>query len=318
MLSMKLPEYRSIEEKRPKFCYVKIDTKDVLDNHLHYLLADNPHCIFRGVREARYKLFTSVQREWITNGLGRHTTINQLVDSLIGDMRQNRVLNDYFASMNIVQTDFLYLSLLQHYSAPTPLLDFTHNHRVALYFATAGLTTVYTENDLDDYFSLYYIDLDKAGTRLTRVDDFLAEDLERGRKLCETFEKISPSISVDKSLLDDLNLFTQWKDTLSELPLVFVDNPQFARAVTTPYTGQTLYWSNLNIIAQEGCFLLYNREDIPLEEHLDNRMVWCLDIHKSLADYVRASYLSGITHDTLFPNITQMAQEAYTRFRERL
>ncbi|WP_300400255.1 hypothetical protein [uncultured Rikenella sp.] len=47
-------------------------------------------------------------------------------------------------------------------------------------------------------------------------------------------------------------------------------------------------------------------------------MVWCLDIHKSLADYVRANYLSGITHDTLFPSITQMAQEAYTRFRERL
>ncbi|WP_289198938.1 FRG domain-containing protein [Bacteroides acidifaciens] len=312
---MKLPEYRSIEEKRPKFCYVKIDTKDVLDNHLNHLLADNPHCIFRGVREARYKLFTSVQREWITNGLGRHTTINQLVDSLIGDMRQNRVLNDYFASMNIVQTDFLYLSLLQHYSAPTPLLDFTHNHRVALYFATAGLTTVYTENDLDDYFSLYYIDLDKVGPELTRMDDFLNRGLDLGKELVEELGNRYP---IDKSPFDSLDQYMKWKDNLYVVPLAFVDNPKFARAVTTPYTGQTLYWSNLNITAQEGCFLLYNREDIPLEEHLDNRMVWCLDIHKSLADYVRANYLSGITHDTLFPNITQMAQEAYTRFRERL
>ncbi|MCH5263697.1 MAG: FRG domain-containing protein [Lachnospiraceae bacterium] len=296
---------------------MKIDTKDVLDNHLNHLLADNSHCIFRGVREARYKLFTSVQREWITNGLGRHMTINQLVNSLIRDMRQNRALNDYFALMNIVQTDFLYLSLLQHYSAPTPLLDFTHNHRVALYFATAGLTTAYTENDIDDYFSLYYFNLDKVGTGLIRMDDFLNRGLEQGKEFYEKLAKEHPT-PIDKSLLDDLDQFTKWKDNLAEVPLAFIDNPKFARVVTTPYTGQTLYWSNLNITAQEGCFLLYNREDIPLEEYLGNSMVWCLDIHKSLADYVRTNYLSGITQETLFPNITQMAQQAYANFKEKL
>lgn len=116
---MKLPEYRSIAEKKSKYLYVQIDDKTTLDSHLRNLLESNPRCIFRGVRKARYKFFTSVQREWIANGLGRHMAINQLVNSLIRDMRKNRVLNDYFTSMNIVQTDFLYLSLLQHYSAPT-------------------------------------------------------------------------------------------------------------------------------------------------------------------------------------------------------
>lgn len=310
---MKLPEYRSIEEKKPMFDHVKIDDKKTLTNHLDHLLADNSPCIFRGVREARYKLFTSVQREWITNGLGRHTTINDLVGSLLNNIRQNTKLNDYFQSMNIVQTDFLYLSLLQHYSAPTPLLDFTHDHRVALYFATAGLTTAYTGNDIDNYFSLYYIDLDKVGgTRLTRMDDFLIRGLERGKKFCEEFAKEHPDILIDKSLLDNLDQFTKWKDNLAEVPLAFVDNPKFAQPVTTPCTKQMLYWSNLNIIAQEGCFLLYNNQDIPLEEYWNNSIVGCLDIHKSLVDSVRKNYLSGITHDTVFPDVTRLAQQAYT------
>lgn len=314
---MKLPEYRSIEEKRPKFCYVKIDTKDVLDNHLNHLLVDNSHCIFRGVREARYKLFTSVQREWITNGLGRHMTINQLVNSLIRDMRQNRALNDYFALMNIVQTDFLYLSLLQHYSAPTPLLDFTHNHRVALYFATAGLTTAYTENDIDDYFSLYYIDWDESEKLLSKMDKQLDGALKTGKDFYEKFLKKNPNIQVDNSLLDDLDRLTKWETTLSLYSLTFINNPQEAQ-VTTPYAQNTLYWSNLNIIAQEGCFLLYNQEDTPLEDYLNNNILYCLDIHKSLADYIRTHYLSGITQETLFPNITQIAQQAYTNFKEKL
>lgn len=314
ILSMKLPEYRSIEEKKPMFGHVKIDDKKTLTDHLDHLLADNSHCIFRGVREARYKLFTSVQREWITNGLGR-PTINDLVGSLLSNIRKNTVLNKYFQSLNVVQTDFLYLSLLQHYSAPTPLLDFTHDYQVALYFATANIATAYTANDIDDYFSLYYIDLDKVGTELVRMDDFLNRGLELGKELVEELGNRYP---IDKSPLDSLDQYMKWKDNLYVVPLAFVDNPKFARAVTTPYTGQTLYWSNLNITAQKGCFLLYNREDIPLEEHLDNSMVWCLDIHKSLVYAVQKNYLSGITHDTLFPSITQMAQEAYTRFRERL
>lgn len=315
---MKLPEYRSIEEKRPKFCYVKIDDKTTLDSHLKNLLESCPRCIFRGVREARYKLFTSVQREWITNGLGRHTTINDLVGSLLKNIRQNTKLNDYFQSMNIVQTDFLYLSLLQHYSAPTPLLDFTHDYQVALYFATANIATASAANDIDDYFSLYYIDLDKVGPGLTRMDDFLIRGLERGTKLCEEFAKEHPDIPLDKRLLDDLDQFTKWKDNLSEIPLAFIDNPQSAQPVTTPYAEQTLYWSNLNIIAQEGCFLLYNREGSPLEEYLNNSIVGCLDIHKSLVYAVQKNYLSGITHDTVFPDVTRLAQQAYTDFKENL
>lgn len=68
-----------------------------------------------------------------------------------------------------------------------------------------------------------------------------------------------------------------------------------AETGATSYTKRTLYWPNLNIIAQEGCFLLYNhKEDRPLEEYMDGNRCsksWCLNIHKSLGDYVRMRYL---------------------------
>ena len=38
---MKLPEYKSLEEKAPLFSHIKIDTKDVLDFHLEKLLEFN-------------------------------------------------------------------------------------------------------------------------------------------------------------------------------------------------------------------------------------------------------------------------------------
>ena len=155
---MKLPEYKSLEEKTPFFYHIKIDTKDVLDSHLEKLLEFSPNCIFRGVNEAKYKLYTSVQRSWICNGLGRHSTINLMVDSMITSLRNNVTLTDYYKSLNIIPTDLLYLGLLQHYSAPTPLLDFTHDYKTALYFATKGLSAGCSDSEIDDFFSLYYID----------------------------------------------------------------------------------------------------------------------------------------------------------------
>lgn len=184
------------------------------------------------------------------------------------------------------------------------------------------ITTVQTDNDLDDYFSLYYLDLDKCGKELIRMDNFLIQGLERGCKLLEGFKKNNSSISVNQSLLDNLDEFTQWKENLCNIPLAFIDNPKSAKSVTTPYTQRTLYWSNLNIIAQKGCFLLYNhQENLPLEEYMDGHRyskLGCLDVHKSLVDYVRANYLSGLTRETLFPNITRMARQAYIRFKEEL
>jgi len=326
---MKLPEYKSLEEKTPFFYHIKIDTKDVLDSHLEKLLEFSPNCIFRGVNEAKYKLYTSVQRSWICNGLGRHSTINLMVDSMITSLRNNVTLTDYYKSLNIIPTDLLYLGLLQHYSAPTPLLDFTHDYKTALYFATKGLSAGCSDSEIDDFFSLYYIDTDKYGDQLVKMDEFLNDGLDAGAAMYEDIISKYPGRHADKPLLDSMEIYTRWMkrhsfadDGLCAIKMMFIDNPLKFKGIATPYTHESLYWSNLNIIAQKGCFILYNNDRMPMEEYVSQSVclpkIWCIDIHKSLAEYVQEHYLQGLSEALLFPDINQLAKDAYKDFLKNL
>ena len=325
---MKLPEYKSLEEKTPFFYHIKIDTKDVLDSHLEKLLEFSPNCIFRGVNEAKYKLYTSVQRSWICNGLGRHSTINLMVDSMITSLRNNVTLTDYYKSLNIIPTDLLYLGLLQHYSAPTPLLDFTHDYKTALYFATKGLSAGCSDSEIDDFFSLYYIDTDKYGDQLVKMDEFLNDGLDAGAAMYKDIISKYPGGHADKPLLDSMDIYTRWikspfyDDGLCAIKMMFIDNPLKFKGITTPYTHESLYWSNLNIIAQKGCFILYNNDRMPMEEYVSQSVclpkIWCIDIHKSLAEYVQEHYLQGLSEALLFPDINHLAKNAYKDFLKNL
>lgn len=175
---MNIPIYNTFEEKADFFNHIKIDTADVLDTHIKNLLMIENNCIFRGVHEAKYKLYTSVQREWITKGLGRHITLDFLVENLIRTIRQNKMLEKYFKSLNIYPNDLLYLSLLQHYGAPSPLLDFSLNIKFALFFATDNVMWSNSSNDnIEDYISVYYLDMDKCGMEIVKLDDFYNNSL---------------------------------------------------------------------------------------------------------------------------------------------
>lgn len=326
---MKLPEYKSLEEKTPSFSHIKIDTTDVLDCQILKLKEFSPNCIFRGVNEAKYKLYTSVQRSWICDGLGRHSTINFMIDSLIESLRKNTILTEYYKSLNVIPTDLLYLGLLQHYSAPSPLLDFTYDYKTALYFATKGLVAGCSNNEIDDYFSLYYIDTDKCGDQLVKMDKFLNSGLDAGADMYEEFKAKHPGVPVDKQLLDSMDTYTRWlkrecpyDDGLCAIKMMFIDNPLKFVKITTPYTNESLYWSNLNIIAQKGCFILYNNGCEPMAEYICQSTylpkIWCIDIHKSLKEYVQKNYLRGLSESLLFPDINQLAKDAYKDFLKNL
>ena len=86
--------------------------------------------------------------------------------------------------------------------------------------------------------------------------------------------------------------------------------------------------TNLNIVAQNGCFILYNplehdkgkpMIDTPLEDFWVNNPTFkilptinCVNIHKSLAEYIIHNLIkNGVTRNTIYPDNRVMANNAY-------
>jgi hypothetical protein len=170
-----LPTYKDLEEKRfffsngQKESFV-IDTKTALDNWFNNMQLeekleseiDPTAWIYRGMTEAKHKLLTSSQRLWISHEMSQWANKNyiEFISDLVDKANENTLINQVFKLYNYTRRDreFPILSLLQHYGAPTPLMDWTYNNNVALFFATDYLKKEKESRaKIDDYFSLYRI-----------------------------------------------------------------------------------------------------------------------------------------------------------------
>ena len=60
---MKLPEYANFDEKNQFFNSKLINSKSEFDS-FYTETVNKINAIFRGVHEAKYKIYTSAQREW--------------------------------------------------------------------------------------------------------------------------------------------------------------------------------------------------------------------------------------------------------------
>ena len=137
--------YNSINEK------IKQKSKK---SKIAYVNMDN---IFRGTGEAKHKLLTSSQRFWISNELEQWWSpkhylefIKVFVDNARSKLLFNKIFEYYRLKPN--QRDFPILSILQHCGAPTPLMDWSYNLDVALFFATKKAITSNSNYDIDHYF----------------------------------------------------------------------------------------------------------------------------------------------------------------------
>jgi len=93
--------------------------------------------IYRGVRRSDYQLATSLEREAVISGF----SLSDLVEKDI----ERRIINDFRRRAHHYLTHLpdLYdlsdwLALMQHYGAPTRLLDWTYSPLIAAYFAIEG------------------------------------------------------------------------------------------------------------------------------------------------------------------------------------
>lgn len=354
-------DYASLKEKEhfwndrqnnPHLDYCRIDS-DIQYKALYKVLSGKPNCIFRGIKDAKHKIYTSAQ----VHSILKKTSIEPrqfVTNEIIALKKANGgLLPRYFEALGVDETDFLYLSLLQHYSAKTPFLDFSYSLDKALFFAQDKYKYCLFGNDISKYVSIYWIDLEEMGFEFIDTIRWYADQLKQALDCIINIYSQDPNINLDVSNLNWEN-FLSWCSPNNrnegfkciELGYITDRRPQSGHKITkieynniiTQFvknvkmcqltSGSSLYnqyhnelynaiiqnvkLTNLNITAQEGCFLLYNPENnlVPLEDYWSHNITYqyvptlhCIDINKKL---IRSQILPqlkkmNITHDTMYP-----------------
>lgn len=255
------------------FHFIDIIIKELMSNHSF---------IFRGVGRASYRLFNKAQRNFMANPINDgkneaiyHSSVLEMLEKAKA-LEQN-VLSDYFNSFGVKENDVAILSFLQHYGAPTPLLDWTYDIYVAIFFAINDLEKVeyemtYSKDEkiVEDFFSIYW----------------MREDMPQ--YMMNDYKKLS-IYSRDKATYQTLK--RRKVAHISEIykngkPKLFLQN-------------------NLRILKQKGIFIYNNSSHLPLEEVFFTHSfmyylvrspqddlvcrspIFCMNVHKSLAPVIK-------------------------------
>ncbi|MBB6271436.1 hypothetical protein HDF26_001863 [Pedobacter cryoconitis] len=325
-----LPTYNNLQEKKDFFENGEEDSfiistrkqldrwfNDIEDIEKQQNEIDATALIYRGTSEAKYKLLTSAQRVWISNEMQQWTSKKYLefIDDLVKEANKNTVINKAFDYYNYSNSDreFPILSLLQHYGAPTPLMDWTYNQNVAFFFATDGLTKKsIPKADIDDYFSIYRINKRKYKRELLNIIDF------------EEKEKYPP--------IDSFSHFDTEYENIRSNNIFYISDFERkgeSRGIVKPYSKLKIRTLkpltstyNQNIIPQEGLFIFNPFPNKPLEDifnvnlnqsgyNLSLSPFACFNIHKDLSEYLRRKIDKRfqINKSFIYPSLTDEARK---------
>jgi hypothetical protein len=318
------PTYIDLNQKRNFFSNGQkesfvIDTKKALDNWFKHLQdeekqeseVDATAWIYRGMTEAKYKLLTSSQRLWISYEMNQWANKNYIdfISDLVDKANGNTLINNVFKLYNYSRSDreFPILSLLQHYGAPTPLMDWTYNNNVAFFFATNGLKKKEEPKEkIDDYFSVYRINKKKYKKELLNIIDFIPKKLYPDIKSFNNFGDINSIFYISD--------FERKGESTGE------KRPFRHLMIRTNKPLTSVY--NQNIIPQEGLFIFNPFSQKTLEDIFNtdlNKDGWnlalkpfdCFNIHKDLAEYLRRKIdvRFKINKSFIYPNLNDEARK---------
>lgn len=318
-----MKNYDSLAAKKEHFnpgTWKVINTAQELDDVISEftsLKRSNQHALFRGICESKYKLYTSLQRECFAKNIDfNKTPIRSIILKLIENGRDNpkshNILPEYFAKLGIPLNDWMLLAILQHYGAPSPLLDFTKDYMPALYFMCLGMKHFYSVNEVDQYASIVYFkavdacahvieNLTKTGLNIYKNENISFKTYKDRDKF------VLENLSFEKIMGDrDIELIPSYKGVTK----ILHGNYKFIANIPI---------SNMNMASQEGEFICSTADSVPIEDLMVNgniRYLHCINIHKSLYNYIIERYLMGSLEEVrkkLFPTEYQAAQDIYSR-----
>lgn len=155
-----ISEYDSTLQKNNSFVQENIDTQGQFDKiYDEYKVKQNT--LFRGQREAKWRLYSKLQRLWVSEKLYKKEDYKTFLIRLVelGRKAYSEPIQDLLQANHIDSTNSIaVLAYLQHHDCPTPLLDWTYSFQNALFFALDGLQPNKGTIEIEDYCSIYFIE----------------------------------------------------------------------------------------------------------------------------------------------------------------
>lgn len=336
-----ISEYESLLQKSLSFEQINIDSPAQFDD-LYNDMKEKKNILFRGQREAKWRLYSSLQRYWILKKLYENeVSFKELLEKMVenGKIDFNEQI---FQLLNVhhidTQNDVAVLGFLQHHGCPTPLLDWTYKFQNALYFGLDGLTQNTKVKEIEDYFSVYFIEeqyFDGSNMRammakglaeigeqeLYKWISFLAKDKEQEQEMREHFagrkmfdnDKITGSglithmTKIENLLGFPISYFSD-KDIESQI-LFSLNNSKNIQNQEGVFTWNADPSKPLELVGEE----LY-KETYPDKDGKDYFFCSCYNIRKSLEPYIRQKLdADGITKEYIYPTIDINAWEVFEK-----
>jgi hypothetical protein len=338
-----ISEYSSILQKSKCFDQINIDTIEEFDK-IYDEYKSKGDMLFRGQREAKWRLYSNLQRNWILNKLyEEENSFEEFLDKLVTngktDYEENikKILSEHnIDSLNAISI----LGYLQHHSCPTPLLDWTYKFQNALFFGLDGLEENQGAKEIDDYFSLFHIEeeymgeggmrklmdgsLDEVGQSLAiELIAKIAKDEKQWLEMEEHF-KGRNLIDKEKIFVSGLVKFVTEVIHMVNIPISFFSDKDAESGFIFSLNNSK------NIQNQVGVFT-WNADPIkPLEiigneqyleaknddESEEYRFCSCFNINKKLAPHIiKRLEEDGITREYIYPTPEMNTWEVYEKSR---
>lgn len=279
----------SVNKKEDWFIYTKIETLSELNTFI------DENCkrtlLFRGINDASYKQYSSIQRFWDSN------SFNCSFHGFVKKAIQNgaAIYNKYF---NVdPQSELTILSFLQHYGFPTPVLDFTTKFDTALFFATDKVSLGSKNGDYTDYISIYALipyqqDLCNFREIIDNDSYPCPPECLNNYDIAKGWDRIIVLNDLDANSGDFL-LGLGNNPNIAAQNGLFILNPQLSQTLDEVFNGETF-----EKFGETG-----PEDVIQTHDELFYGKMICWDINKSLISDIQ-NYLTtkGVSSNSIYPD----------------
>jgi hypothetical protein len=340
-----ISEYQSTLQKHNSFVQENIDTIEQFDK-IYDEYSAKQDTLFRGQREAKWRLYSKLQRLWLLEKLFAKDSYQSLIERMVelGRKQYSEQIKELLQANHIdTENSISVLGYLQHHGCPTPLLDWTYRFKNALYFAIDGLTPNPGTVEIDDYCSVYFIEekyfeggslraiisesLDAMEEpELQRMISIFSNGDEEKRKAMQ--KHFAGRKVFDRSRINGSGLISHMTkiEHLINFPISYFSDQDKDTGIIFSLNNSK------NILNQAGVFT-WNadpskpielvgdeqyKEDKSEEEANNYSFCSCFNIHKSLEGHIRKRLeADGITKEFIYPTCDLSTREVFEKCKTK-